>query len=197
MRHLAEIIINYAQRLMPAARQDWAKAMHAEIAHIPSPFAALTFALGCLKTAGLTNLKAARWEPLGRAVLCFHITVWVAAKFYAGMMLSGASQKGEIEMSALETGIIGVAGFAYLGLALFMVSRKWVGALACGLAALGLNTTLLMSSIFSGLASPRSTEHLDILALAIICEEYFIWTTVLVGAAIIWLWQTRFKMAQI
>lgn len=196
MRHFIDIVMTYTQRLMPAARQDWAKAMRAEIGHISSPFVALAFALGCLRTAGLANLKAARWEPLGRAFLCFHITVWVGAKFFAGVILSAASQKGEIEMSALEAGIIGIAGFAYLGLALSIISRKWVGALACGLAALGLNTALLMSSIFSGLASPRTTEHLDILAFAIISEEYFIWSTVLVGGAIIWLWQTRYKEAQ-
>ncbi len=197
MRYFVDIIMIYAQRLLPAAKQDWGKAMRAEITHINSPFAALIFALGCLKTAGLANLKATRWEPLGRALLCFHITVWVFAKFYGGVILSGASKTGKIEMSLLQSNMIGLAGFAYLGLALCVMLRKWIGVIACGLAALGLNTALLMSSIFSGPASLHSLESLDVLAFAIISEEYSIWTTILIGGAFIWLWQSRYRGAQI
>lgn len=190
MRRTADIIMSYAGKLMPVNRGEWAQAMRAELGHINRPFAALWFAVGCFQTALIAHLKTARWEPIGRAILCFHVAVWVFAKFYAGIKLSGASQDGAIEMSTFQSGLIGVAGFAYLSLAICLLRRKWIVAIGSGLVALALNTTHLMVSIFAGLASPHSVAHMDVLSLAIISEEYFIWTTVLIGGAAIWIWQT-------
>jgi len=197
MRRAAKRLMTYAGKLMPTEQKEWVEAMQAELSHIASPARALGFAAGCFQTALMSHLKAAKWEPVGRALLCFHISVWVFAKFYGGVKLTGAMQAGSVNLSAFQINMIGLSGFTYLGVAMCLVYRKWIAAMLCGLAALGLNTLHLIAAIFSGPASPRTAEHIDVFSLMIISEEYFIWTTVLVGGAIMWIWQTYFRKAEL
>lgn len=197
MRRLSSTLLTLAQRIMPASHQDWSQAMRAEAGQIKGRFERLNFAIGCLKAASLTHLRAARWEPLARAILCVHITAWVAAKLYIWVRLSNAAQEGRLDFSALQSGIMGMAGIAYLGVSLCIIRRKWIAAIGFGLAALGLNTLHLMATIFMGGPFGGPVDNLDILSLALISEEYFIWSTILVGGAGLWIWQTRFSKARL
>jgi hypothetical protein len=78
-RRLAIVLMHRLERLLPASRREWGKAMRAELDHLPSDRDALAWAIGCLVAgskerinAMLTgNLKISRWILVPEMLLCF------------------------------------------------------------------------------------------------------------------------------
>ena len=68
-------LLDHAVRVMPASRRAWAAAMRAELHHIPGPWAAAGFALGCVRASYtqriadmMTFARLARWTLAGLAL---------------------------------------------------------------------------------------------------------------------------------
>lgn len=77
MTRLADRLVAHAARIMPASRADWARAMRAELAHIPAPLAAMAFALGCVRASysqricdAMTLARLTRWTLAAFALFC-------------------------------------------------------------------------------------------------------------------------------
>jgi hypothetical protein len=74
-RRAAGILVRHAQRLLPARRADWGRAMAVEMEHVESDLAALRWSIGCALASyqeairmTRSNLEIARWL-LGLEVL--------------------------------------------------------------------------------------------------------------------------------
>ena len=77
MSSLAARLLDHAVRIMPPSRRDWVKGMQAELAHIPAPVAALSFALGCVRASYLQRIqdmmtfaRVTRWTLAAYALVC-------------------------------------------------------------------------------------------------------------------------------
>lgn len=78
-RRLALVLMRCVDRVLPTSRDDWARAMLAELDHLESDRDALAWATGCLVAASkeriitmLTgNLKISRWILVPEMLLCF------------------------------------------------------------------------------------------------------------------------------
>lgn len=83
---LAGRLLDHAARVMPPARRAWARAMRAELDHIPEPLAAAAFALGCVRASYaqriedmLTIAAVTRWTLAGLALAWAGFSVLAAA----------------------------------------------------------------------------------------------------------------------
>lgn len=78
-RRLALALMRRVDRLLPASRSEWAKAMQAEIAHVQNDRDALAWAIGCIVAGSKERidsmlgdkLKISRWIFVLEMLLCF------------------------------------------------------------------------------------------------------------------------------
>lgn len=78
-RRLTLVLMRCVNEVLPASRDDWAKAMRAELDHLQDDQDALAWAMGCLVAASKErmvimvtgNLKVSRWILLPEMLLCF------------------------------------------------------------------------------------------------------------------------------
>lgn len=97
MIRLARLLIDHADRMMPAARRGWGQAMKAELAHLPSTPAALRFALGCVQASyalrvrelmtlsSVARLTLAAWAMIGAAGYLLAAILMVLIKATPGL----------------------------------------------------------------------------------------------------------------
>lgn len=78
-RRLALALLRRLDHLLPSSRRDWARAMQAEVDHLPDDRDALAWAVGCVAACAkdrihsmLTgNLRVSRWILAAEMLLCF------------------------------------------------------------------------------------------------------------------------------
>jgi hypothetical protein len=81
-------LLDHAARVMPRARRDWIQAMRAELAYIPSPLAALAFALGCVRASYAQRaVDAVSLAVLARSVLAAYALVCAGCYVLATVMM--------------------------------------------------------------------------------------------------------------
>lgn len=158
-RHLVQV--------MPPSRADWAAGMKAEIEAIEDPAAALSFAVGCVRTGYARRLQTVsgvlatlRWS-IAVVTLLFSVLVLANAWWSTGL-----TQQGGLPL------VFGGLGLAFLGAALTLV-RFGPGALA-GLAVvmLALNTVGVWATTVGGFL------YADVFR-ALILEGYLLWSMLL------------------
>ena len=104
-RRYAALLLDGAERLMPAEKADWARAMAAEAAHLPHDPTALAFAAGCARAAGVERMRAlapdAAWG-------------WPGAAF-GTLLLASALVQGSGSLPLLWSPIGGLVAVLLLG----------------------------------------------------------------------------------
>jgi len=165
-------------KLVHPAEKDWALAMAAEVDVIESDWAALWFALGCLRaTAGMKMGLG-----LARQGLALLILGWAGAKIYLAVWSTQYDGAPTALPDWLGTFSL-AAAVAYAGAGVSLSLRRY-GLMAAGLiGALIANGAIYMSALAMDTGTP-------LFLLAIAGEDYFIWTGSLAAACLI-LWLGR------
>ena len=179
VRNIAQNIATWTTAIAPRGRRDWAAAMAAEINYIDDDFEALVFSIGCLETVMMEQNHMSKIGSAIAVALGCAIGAWAVAKFYLLFILNGA----ETTVWPVHLWMnVSASGICYAGAAVSLFRKRaiafgaWLG---LALVANTLNFLLTTSEfIFAG-----GTGAADLTwRLAIVSEEYFVWTAFLGGA---------------
>ena len=186
-RKLANSVMMSAMRAGCPERREWTAAMATEFDYITSDWAALEFAIGCFSASFKETQFMQKYEPLMRWFLAVCITVWAMAQIY--LLMAFSTQENIAASSIIPNWfLISIAGaaLAYGGCAYFLFRKKLIAFGIALAAALFINSgTLAINAISYAQVDFQNTEHL-VLYLALIGEDYFIWTLILMGILVIW-----------
>jgi NADH:ubiquinone oxidoreductase subunit K len=116
-------------------------------------------------------------------VLC--LFAWAAAKFYIGV--AAPENWYEKTWSAWQIALIAAASIAYAGAGASLFLRRWLVFGFFIIAALFLNNAHF-AMIASGSYLESHSEVPLVFSLAVVGEEYFIWTLAVAGGLALWLW---------
>jgi hypothetical protein len=149
-RRLTLLLMRCADQLLPASRDDWAKAMRAELDHLADNRDGLAWAMGCLVAASKErivtmvtgNLKISRWILLPEMLLCF-----VPLTFGWLDAIGGSSDVMRLGGDAIQKRFLQVPGGS------FILAALLAGAILGVLGPLGLTAAFRL--VFSGHA-PRN-----------------------------------------
>lgn len=163
-----------------------------ELSHIDKDFEALTFSIGCLRSALHRKLAVENLEPLGRWFVVTCIFIWAVLKVY---LAGKATSSTIIDFTVWQIMLLFGSSFAYIGAAFFLFARKWRGLAGSLLLAFILNSAHFFFITFG---QPLFVEHntTAIFSLAVISEESFILTLTVVGAIGLWAWSNIFNNKQ-
>jgi len=162
--------------------------MVAEVDHISSDLEALEYSIGCLSVVCKEYLIVNRFEPLFRWGLAFVILGWAGAKIYLGAaLLENSENATSTVFPAWFLPGVWAAALFYMGAAVSFLLKRHVAFIGFFLAALAVNSIQLMANSIQMFVLPASPPNYPSLyVLAIVGEEYFAWTAILLGAAAIW-----------
>ena len=104
-RQCAALLLDGAERLMPAKKADWARAMAVETAFLPDDRSALAFAAGCARAAGVERMR--ELAPDGA-------WAWPGAAF-GMLLLASALVQGSGSLPLLWAPVGGVVAVLLLG----------------------------------------------------------------------------------
>lgn len=118
LRRCANAAIIAAVRIAPPERHMWAKAMVAELAHMPDD-EVFSFALGCLWTMARARavtsafiLSAARWGLVMSAAIWSALNLWLAGR----LSHAGATSPAALAYSAAAVFAVGAIATGWFGL---------------------------------------------------------------------------------
>ncbi len=151
------------RHVLPAHRQDWARAMMAEIQGL-SGGQAVRFALGCLFAAIWQTLVDHRFEPAMRGALVIVAALWASAKLVIPV---STFHSDALIFAPISLGLL-LSALCYLAIA-FGVARRRAWVWEAGLvAAFALNTSFILTGTISSSAA-------NALWLALSVEEAVTW----------------------
>lgn len=167
-RHRANAVILFAVSVAPPERREWARAMQAEIQHLPDN-TALQFAIGCLmatlraRVATSTFiLQTARWTLVLGAAAWSVLNIWLAGRLAA----SGSASPATLAYIAAVVFALGACFAAWQGLGATAALAVPVLALV-GIVAVGADA-LLPSSPNSQFYQAIAIEYSAILLVALL-----------------------------
>ncbi len=185
IRNIANNLIKHTKIIAAYDRRSWTLAMAVEIKYIKSDWEALNFAIGCFATMFMENLKMKKFEPLVRWILASCALAWATAKIY--LLAALFENSGDVTDNVVPLWlyvILIAAAFSYAGLAFSLFKKKHLLVGVFFVAALATNSVLFaLTQVQFLLLNFQPTEKLTWF-FAIISEEYFMWTAILFGAAI-------------
>ena len=187
IRNLAHWLMAATFHAAPDTKDDWATAMATELDYIPSDFAALEFSIGCLFASLKENIRMQRYEPLLRWFLAICILFWAMAKGYLLIAVTGHDAQ-PTNFAAPNWFILATigSGIAYGSGAYFLFGKKFLSFGVMLVCALIINSaTLGINALQYGKTGFQGTDNLTFF-LALISEDYFIWSAILLGIAGIW-----------
>jgi hypothetical protein len=146
IRRLAKLVMDHAQRVLPASKREWAKAMQAEFQHVPGSLHSLNWVLGCvvvsyaerLRLMNRSRLQVSHWLFGIESLICFGplTCLWLVAV----LNLIRSGNEPQVFVGTLLATLAPLALVLALRFAAMRASpnRKLVAAIAAGFIALGI-----------------------------------------------------------
>jgi len=178
IRKLMIKILIWLTQLSVKSNKEWTRAMRAEMNIIGDDKEAVAFGFGCIRTLGINYLKARRFEPLLRWSMVILVFSWAGAKAYLTYAIAGKEGAG---LPSWFIAPIIAAGIIYLFLGISLWKRHHFAYSFFLVLALGVNALLFGLTQVQYLQSNPADSFNLTWHLAVISEEYFVWSAFFVG----------------
>jgi len=190
IRDLSHHLFRFAEKIAAQPpdkknRIDWVRAMAAETNFIPSDLETLEFAFNCWFMITMETLKMKKFVPVIKLILAALTATWALGKLYllnALITQSGIESIGQPPAWLII--ILAIAALIYTGLAVTIFTNRYITFSTLLVAAIITNSILFSLTQFQFYLSNMESNIEFTWHLAIVSEEYFMWSAVTFGTIV-------------